>query len=198
MIQDQLAIAQERGLIGPGRLESHIHHAKTLARVLEGFSGRCCDLGSGGGLPGLILALEWSGAAVTLLDSRERSIAFLREAVRDLGLVGRVQVIQGRAEELGQSPLRESFDLVVARDFGPPAPTAECGAGLVRMGGKLIVSEPPNFVEGRWLADGYEKLGLSTPALCEDESVHYALFDKVASLDNQYPRSGAFRRPLWV
>ena len=61
-----------------------------------------------------------------------------------LGLQHRVDVQGIEAQYLGHDDVyRESFDVVVARAFGPSSLTAECAAGLVRVGGVFIVSEPP-------------------------------------------------------
>ena len=106
--------------------------------------GWVLDLGSGGGLPGLVLALEWPQTTVTLLDAQQRRTAFLADAVRRLGVTTRVQVVEGRAESLGRgAELRGRVDVVVARAFGRPAVTAECAAPFLRADGILVVSEPP-------------------------------------------------------
>jgi len=84
------------------------------------------DLGSGGGVPGLVLAAVWTGSTVYLIETMGRRAAFLSRSVGTLDL-NLVHVIPGRAEEAGRDPaLRGTFDLVTARGFGPPAVTAEC------------------------------------------------------------------------
>ena len=81
------------------------------------------------GLPGLVLVGMWPDCRATLLDAGERRCAFLAEAVDRLGLGGPGDGRAVPAEEAGRRPdLRGGFDLVVARSFGPPAVTAECGA----------------------------------------------------------------------
>src|SRR3546814_9312392 len=79
--------------------------------------------------------------------------AFLREAVEALGADERVEVVEGRAEEIGRGEMRRVVDAVIARSFGPPAATAECAAPLLRAGGLLVVSEPPEALD-RWPEDG--------------------------------------------
>ena len=102
------------------------------------------DLGSGAGLPGLVLASIWKRSRVLLLDSNKRKALFLEGVVRECGWSGRVSVEGSRAETAGREPhFRAKFDLVVARGFGPPPVTAECGAPFLRCGGILVVSEPP-------------------------------------------------------
>jgi 16S rRNA (guanine527-N7)-methyltransferase len=118
------------------------------------------DLGSGAGLPGLVLALRWPASTWVLLDSSRRRVAFLERAVQRLGLSSRVAPLWGRAETVGRTPEhRGRYDLVTARSFASPAVTAECGAPLLAVGGLLIVAEPPGDTQ-RWPADGVEALGL--------------------------------------
>lgn len=142
--------ARVAGFLGPGPVETHLRHA-------EGFVAVCrqlwpdgptppvlLDLGSGAGLPGLVVATRWPEATLVLLDAQRRRTAFLHDAVRRLGLSARVTIRQDRAELAGRDPLaRGHFDGVLARSFGRPAVVAECAAPLLRQGGWLVVSEPP-------------------------------------------------------
>jgi len=151
--------SKELGLLGPGDLGTHIANAQRFAELLSG-SRIALDLGSGGGLPGLVVAMACPDLRLTLLDAGERRVAFLRSAVRDLGIGGRVDVQLGRAEALARNPeLREQFDTVVARSFGAPAVTAECAAGFLRLDGKLLVSEPAASSD-RWPALELATVGL--------------------------------------
>ncbi|HUO49502.1 MAG TPA: RsmG family class I SAM-dependent methyltransferase [Acidimicrobiales bacterium] len=152
---EALGRSRAHGFLGPGDLGPQVDHALGFAAALSAASaamGRrgddrptaMLDLGSGGGLPGLVLAERWGEATVVLLDAAERRTAFLQEEVDALGWGTRVRVVRDRAESAGHLPeLRGRFDLVVARSFGPPPVTAECGAPFLRIGGLMIVSEPP-------------------------------------------------------
>lgn len=155
-----LTAAQERGFLGPGALDPHIRRALELGSAVDTEPARALDLGSGGGLPGLPLALAWPRTEWVLLDGSTVRGAFLEEAVSSLGLDGRVGVVAARAEDAGRGPLRGSFDLVVARSFGPPSVTAECGAPFLRVGGRMLVAEPPGGEPDRWSADGLGLLGM--------------------------------------
>ena len=127
---------------------------------------RALDLGSGGGLPGLVLAgLVWPEATWVLLEAAARRCGFLTDAVDRLGLGHRVVVDQRRAEEAAHDDAqRGRFDLVVARAFpGGPAVVAECGAGFLAPGGALVVSEPPAG-DARWPAAGLATVGLALEA----------------------------------
>jgi len=172
--------ARRLGYIGPGDLDNQMVHARGFATAYAAVEagqrpGHVLDLGSGGGLPGLVLAEEWPGARVTLVESSRRRSDFLRRAV-DRGRLGdRVTVLEGRAEQLGRDPAwRQRVDLVVARSFGSPAVTAECGAPFLRAGGWLVVSEPP-AEQDRWPAEALAQLGLSGPVFVRQDFAFCAL-----------------------
>jgi len=154
--------AKELGFLGPVAVEDHLQHAEAYARAVgPDLDGLALDLGSGGGVPGLALALHWPESRWILVDRADRRTAFLEAAVQELALGARVQVRSGAAEMVARDPeLRGQVDLVVARSFGPPATVAECGAPLLGRGGRLVVSEPPTPDASRWPAHGLAELGL--------------------------------------
>ena len=151
---------QRLGFLGPLDLEDAVVHARWFARTVS-TPRSFLDLGSGGGLPGLVLALCWPDAHATLVEAQERRASFLASAVERLCVASRVRVLRMRAEEAGRDETwRGVTDLVVARSFGRPAVTAECGAPFLRPGGRLVVSEPPVVEQERWVRAGLEPLGL--------------------------------------
>ncbi len=150
-IENVLARSRSLGFLGPGSVRVQVDHAVGFAAgpvgTGEGAPRRVLDLGAGGGVPGLVLAHVWPDAEMILLDTGARRGTFLEEAVAELGLGGRVQVVRARAESAGRdAALRSGFDVVVARGFGAPGVTAECAAPFLQTGGRLLVSDPP--VEG--------------------------------------------------
>lgn len=155
-----LTRSRAAGLLGPGAVTDHIDHAAAFVAAVEPPSS-FLDLGSGGGVPGLVVALAWPGATGVLLDAQERRVRFLREAVLELGIDDRVVATHGRAEDLARDPAhRGRVEVVTARSFGPPALAAECGAGFLVPGGCLVVAEPPTGGD-RWPASGLAALGLA-------------------------------------
>ena len=195
-----LLIALERsrdlGFLGPGPVEDHIVHAERFMAAHEGSPpALALDLGSGGGVPGLVLAHRWPASHWWLLDASERRTAFLEETVSRLGLADRVNVLHGRAETLARhDTLRYSMDLVTARSFGPPAVTAECATGFLRVDGELIVSEPPTS-EGRWHLTRLAELGMSLgPARSGCQVIH-----QTTLCAERYPRRVGIpaKRPLF-
>jgi 16S rRNA (guanine527-N7)-methyltransferase len=192
--------ARDIGLLGPGPVVGHVDHATAWAAVLRPQDGSFLDLGAGAGVPGLVLLLLWPGATGTFLDARHRSVEFLATAGDDLRLGDRMTVVEGRAEDLGRDPdLRERFPLVVARGFGAPAETAECGGAFVRPGGRLSVSEPPGGDPGRWPAPNLAELGLRPGTAVADAGGSFVVLDKTSGLSDRFPRrvGKPRRRPLW-
>jgi 16S rRNA (guanine527-N7)-methyltransferase len=100
--------------------ESHILHSLSPLFLLQMPGGvSLLDLGSGGGLPGIPLAIVLRGVEITLLDATQKKVHALREMVTDLQL-GSVRVVGGRAEELGKlESFAHSFDAVIARSVAP-------------------------------------------------------------------------------
>lgn len=167
VLDELLQESRHWGYLGPGPLKPQIEHARAFALGVEA-PERALDLGSGGGLPGLVLADLWPDSSWVLLDSNLRRTEFLYEAVLRLGWEARVTVVRSRAEEAGRdATFRSQQDLVVARSFAPPGPTAECSAPLLKVGGHLVVSEPPTQTEDRWPSTRLAELGLRLDQLSE-------------------------------
>jgi len=130
-------IGVERGLIGPAEAdrvwERHLLNCAAIAHLLP---ARCSlvDVGSGGGLPGIVLAMLLPHARVTLLEPLARRIEFLNEVVAELGLMN-ADVVRARAEDLaGQM----SADVATARAVAPLDKLAVLTVGLVRPGGRVL------------------------------------------------------------
>lgn len=190
--------ARAWGFLGPGPVADHVAHAEAFAAALAAPPDRALDLGSGGGVPGLVLAGLWPTSRWVLLDSQERRTGFLADAVARLGWQDRIQVVRARAEEAGWGrDLRAAFDLVTARSFGPPAVTAECAAPFLRVGGHLLVSEPPDGVD-RWPTGGLARLGLALVALGTGPP-RMASLEQIAACPDTYPRAVGrpTKRPLF-
>lgn len=109
----------------------------TLLPGLESLSqgSALIDVGSGGGLPGIPIAIAIPDLKVTLLETTGKKARFLEQCVSDLELAS-VRVIHGRAETVGQDPTyRQSYDVAVTRGVGPMNRILEYTLPLVRVGG---------------------------------------------------------------
>jgi 16S rRNA (guanine527-N7)-methyltransferase len=225
-LHEVLTEARALGLLGPGPVERHLLHAEGFVDLVrresaQGPEGsppgslhsptRILDLGSGGGLPGLVIAAELPSTTLVLLEANERRAAFLERAVMATELSGRVAVVHQRAELCGRDPdYRGSFDGVVVRSFGPPGAVAECSAPLLRVGGWLIVSEPPDGAgdpggvgEGqsgpaRWPAEGLALFGLEPGESVRREFGFQILRQRTACPDRFPRRNGVpAKNPLF-
>jgi 16S rRNA (guanine527-N7)-methyltransferase len=163
-------------------------------------AGRIVDLGSGAGLPGLVLAIARPDAEVVLVESVGKKCAWLERTVETLGLEN-VHVACSRAEELQEAP----FDVVTARAVGALPVLCEYAAPLLREGGALVAWK--GAVDAREAADGLhaaEVLGLAGGEVLavepyrgsERRTLH--LFRKTAPTPAGYPRRPgmAAKRPL--
>jgi 16S rRNA (guanine527-N7)-methyltransferase len=198
---DVLGRSRDLGFLGPGPVDEQLAHAEAFLGAIE-LDGvhRALDLGSGGGVPGLVLAATLPRVEWTLLDGMVRRTTFLEEAVQALNLGERVDVRTLRAEEAGrEARLRAQFDLVVARGFGPPAVTAECAAPLLAPAGQLVVSEPPESTGERWQPDGLAELGLVVEAVIDGPPAFVRL-RQTGAVPERYPRRVGIpsKRPLWA
>lgn len=200
-LDDVLARSRELGFLGPGPVAEQRSHAAAFLHALP--SGevptRAFDLGSGGGLPGLVLAQLLPTTQWVLLDGMVRRTRFLEQAVETLGLGHRVRVLTARAEDVGRDPaFRATADLVVARAFAAPPVAAECAAPLLRIGGHVVVSEPPEPAGERWPPDGLQRLGLA-PGAVIDGPPRFIRLELVAPVPDRFPRRVGVpaKRPLW-
>jgi 16S rRNA (guanine527-N7)-methyltransferase len=100
-------------------------------------ASRVADLGSGAGLPGLVLAACLPDARFDLIESLGRKCGFLREAADRMGLEN-VAVVCERSEDRASSQSREAYDAVTARAVGSLATLAELASPLLRQGGVLV------------------------------------------------------------
>ncbi|MCJ7671063.1 MAG: class I SAM-dependent methyltransferase [Acidimicrobiia bacterium] len=210
LLDEVLRQAQDLGFFGPGDLRRHQEHAQAFVGLVVAELGpdpprRFLDLGSGGGLPGLALAEALPETPGTLLDSQQRRTAFLEQAVAELGW-GRIEVVNGRAEDAARDPAhRGQYDLVVARSFAAPAVTAECAAGFLGPGGRLIVSEPPSQGDGgtpgRWDPEGLAELGFDppNPVVSSGAGATVAILRLPLGAADRWPRRPGIpnKRPLW-
>jgi len=131
----------------------HVGDALTLLRYLPAGPIKLADLGSGGGVPGIPLAIARPDAQVLLIESTKKKASFLAETARELGLHN-VRVSDQRAEDAGRSPeMRESFDVVVARAVATLDWLVEWCLPLVKKGGRMLAMKGEKASEELPLAE---------------------------------------------
>ncbi len=171
-----------------GEEARRVHRDENLAavEVVRRFEGSIVDVGSGGGAPGIPLAVALPEREVTLLESNRRKCAFLERWARELP---NVRVICGRAEE---QPV-DVWGLAVAKALAPPAVAAEWCLPLVAPGGAAILFVGPS-AEAERVASVAEQLG----AKLADGPPGLLVLRKVAPTPPGFPRRPgvARKRPL--
>lgn len=129
-------VAVPRGFVGradSGRiLERHILDSLRAATTFVPEDRLCCDLGSGAGLPGLVLAIALPDCRFSLVESRARRAGFLELAIERLA-VRNAAVALGRAEDLSLEA-----DVATSRAFAPLDGAWRVAFGLLRPGGRLV------------------------------------------------------------
>ena len=181
----------------------NVHIADSLVGLevpAVGEAARIVDLGSGAGLPGLVLAIARPEAEVVLVESVGKKCAWVERTVGALGLEN-VRVVCARAEELEEEP----FDVVTARALASLSVLCEYAAPLLREGGSLVAWK--GAVDAREDADGLHAasvLGLEREEVrgvepypgSQRRTLH--VFRKVSPTPEGYPRRAgmAAKRPL--
>jgi 16S rRNA (guanine527-N7)-methyltransferase len=159
-----LTEAQRIGALGTQSIVDIIAHARSFADALPPTITSCVDLGSGAGVPGLVIAIARPSIHITLVDRRSKRTDTLQRAVRSLNLENQVSVVCADIERFAQQPeTKHSFDAACARGFGPPEFTLKWSARLVKAGGVIVVSEPPLGSPDRWKDIDLHALGVSAP-----------------------------------
>jgi len=186
--------ARRHGHLGPGPIEEHVARSRRFAERVRLPVGQAIDLGAGAGVPGLVLANDRVGDHWLLVDRRATRVDDLRQAIGRLALGEHVEVALRDVAELGRDPhWRGRADLVTARSFGRPAEVAELAAPLLRVGGQLLVSEPPGRAPDRWDDAGLDSVHLRRDG---DVSGAVASFTQFDACPERFPRKR--RRPaLW-
>jgi 16S rRNA (guanine527-N7)-methyltransferase len=190
------------------RAAAEVHHvadALTLLPFLPPGPHSLADVGTGGGVPGIPLAVARPDAQVLLVESTKKKAAFLRAAVEQLGLAN-VSVTDQRAEDVGQSKEhRERYDVVVARAVATLVWLAEWCLPLARpKTGKVLAMKGAKAAEELPAAAKAIKLLGGGPPVVHPVDLpgteHHVVVEipKSARTDRRFPRpaTAAKGRPL--
>ena len=150
-VQNLAERGEELGLIGPLELPRlwtrHVANCALLAPLV--MPGRVGDIGSGAGLPGIVLAIARPDVDFVLIEPMERRVNWLTSQVKELGL-DNVDVVRARAEEATHLPV---FDQVTARAVSGLSKLIPLCVPLARSGGELL------FLKGAGVARELEAAG---------------------------------------
>ena len=164
-----------------------------------------CDVGAGAGFPSIPLKILKPGLKVTIVDSLQKRLNFLKDLISELGLTD-VELGQGRAEDVGPNKLyRERFDFLTARAVARMSVLSEYCLPLVKKGGYFVALKGPKAEDE--LDDGKKALEVLGGKLIKDEELTLpaseeertlVLVQKVKSTPKKYPRQAGTprRKPI--
>ncbi|MGE5559050.1 MAG: 16S rRNA (guanine(527)-N(7))-methyltransferase RsmG [Bacillota bacterium] len=159
----------------------HILDCASLALIWRPDFLKAVDLGTGGGFPGLPLAVLYPETRFFLVDSRRKKVEEVRKAVETLGIIN-AACLAVRGEELARmDEFRERMDLVVSRAVGCLSILVELGVPLLKIGGRLAAMKTPQQAEEIAAAAG----AMQELHCCLEKTVGYTL-------------PGEGRRELWL
>ena len=191
--------ARKAGVIGSQSVKSLNDHAngfvisewKNLPR------GHFVDLGTGAGIPGILLAISLPASRWALIDANQRRCKFAAMAVDALNLNSRVCVSHMRIGQFARlREAREQFDGATARLFGPAAELAECGLPLLKIGAAMVVSVSKN-TEKQWKQkDLLVKTGCEVVSDWSTPKGSFIAIKRVLPAPEELPRRAAARRRL--
>ena len=157
--------AQRIGALSNTPVAEIIEHAKWFAEAIPHSARTAVDLGSGAGVPGLIVALFCPQISLQLVDRRVGRTDVLVRAVHALNLTDRVTVKCSEINTMTKdSTWAKHFDVAMSRGLGPPIQTLNLSRDLVKPGGVIIISEPPPDSDSRWDEQQVRALGLEGPS----------------------------------
>lgn len=151
--------------------------------------GKILDIGTGPGIPGLVLAIANPVCQFTLIDSKIQAVEFIEECRTVLKLQN-VKTFDGRAEIFARDPMhREKYDYVVSRSMAPLPVTLEISAGFVSVQGKVLVGLSRKNRKLFHVKHFLEKAGLSWTGTHEFGRYCIGEFLKDKPCRSGYPRS---------
>ncbi|HEX6349790.1 MAG TPA: RsmG family class I SAM-dependent methyltransferase [Candidatus Dormibacteraeota bacterium] len=183
------------GLVGRGEDAGALVEDALVLLPHLGDAVSLVDVGSGGGMPGIPLALARPQLRVTLLEADARKAAFLTHAAARLGLD--LRVVNERAEVAARSPLREAFDAACCRALAALPVALELCLPLVRVGGRLLALTTEEGVAGAEQLGGGPAQVVAAPSRLRAQG-RVVIVPKVAPTPEAFPRRPGVpaRRPL--
>ena len=170
----------------------HFYDSLTITKIININRESICDLGSGAGFPGLVLAICFPSTKLTLIESNGKKCNFLKIVKERLSLEN-VSVINTRVEEYA-SINREIYDIVTARAVAPLKHLLEYGVPLVKVGGHFIAMKSSITEEVKNIENYYNKLNIKEENKIEfnlpkEASLRTLLkYQKLEKTNTKYPR----------
>ena len=170
----------------------HFYDSLTITKVIDINNQSICDIGSGAGFPGLVLAICFPNTKLTLIESNGKKCNFLNIVKDKLNLIN-VTILNARAEEFSKNN-REVFDIVTARAVAPLKHLLEYGIPLLKIGGYFITMKANVENEEVNITNYYSKLNIKEVTrevfnLPKEDSIRTIIkYQKLKETDSKYPR----------
>ena len=171
----------------------HFYDSLTIIKAIDlNKNYSLIDVGTGAGFPGMVLKIVFPNLDVTLLDSNNKKITFLKELSKKLGIYG-INFYQGRAEEYAQEK-REKFDIVTARAVSNLPVLSELCLPLVKVDGYFIALKGSNKEEITEAEFAIKTLGGTIENIVnftlpiEESERNIIKIKKVKNTPKEYPR----------
>lgn len=137
----------------------HFYDSLTITKIINLDNQSICDLGSGAGFPGLVLAICFPDTKLTLIESNNKKCHFLN-LVKEKLYLNNVEVINTRTEEYAKEN-RELYDIITARAVAPLKHLLEYGIPLVKINGNFIAMKSNTEEEEQNIDNYYNKLDIT-------------------------------------
>lgn len=170
----------------------HFYDSLTITKIADLDNKSICDLGSGAGFPGLVIAICFQNSKLTLIESNGKKCNFLGIVKEKLSL-NNVTIVNDRVEEYA-SINREIFDIVTARAVAPIKHLLEYGIPLVKEGGNFIAMKSNVEEETKNMENYYNKLSIKEKNkiifnLPKENSLRTLIkYQKIEKTNIKYPR----------
>nr|WP_320024088.1 16S rRNA (guanine(527)-N(7))-methyltransferase RsmG [uncultured Acetobacterium sp.] len=176
-------------------IKLHLLDSLTLLKLIRNPKARILDVGTGGGFPGIPLAILLPDAQITLMDSTKKKLSVVQAIAQELG-IDNVSILHGRAEELGQDlKYRERYELVTSRAVANLTLLSEYCLPLIKVGGQFLSMKGRDYQEELEAARkpiavlGGKIVDIEKGLLLQSDYVHVIInVEKTKSTPNQFPR----------
>lgn len=177
-------------------IEKHLIDSLTCLKFIHKDVKSILDVGTGGGFPGVPLAVMLPEAEITMMDATGKKLKVIEDICREIGIKN-VEFLHGRAEDLGKDPAyREGYDCIVSRAVANLCLLSELCLPLAKKGGQFIALKGKNYLEEMDEGEkaikvlGGKITGIESCLLLQSDLVHVIiLVDKVKNTPERFPRA---------
>ncbi len=174
----------------------HLLDSLTLLKLIKNPQASILDVGTGGGFPGIPLAIMLEDAQITLMDSTNKKLNVVQAMAQDLGITN-IKILHGRAEELGQdTDFREKYEVVTSRAVANLTLLSEYCVPLTKVGGQFLAMKSRGYQEELEAAQkpigvlGGKIVGIEKGLLLQNEYVHVIInLKKIKPTPDLFPRT---------